>query len=532
MFTRQEVAMKILSPERMAKYDEYAIKTWGIPSAVLMENAGRNTYRLMKEQYLAGAAAIAVICGRGNNGGDGFVISRYALRDGFRTTVFLLGKRSELKGDAALNMELYASIGGETVECTKDIDALKKAILGADVLVDAIFGTGLSKATGGNEKLAIEAMNTSGKPVISVDIPSGIDGKTGLPLGAAIRATHTFTYGYPKPGQILYPGAYHAGRLTVIDISIPAFIEDRIGIDGVVADGGMLRGFIRERLPWSHKGTFGHVVVIAGSTGKTGAAHMASLAALKVGAGLVTLIIPESLNNIMEAKLTEVMTYPVKDRGRGYLPTSAYKEIIDFVEDKDVVVMGPGLSQNRETMELVRKLYRNVQKPFVVDADGVNAFQGHPDMIRTTKHGAVFTPHPGELARVTGITPQAVNIDRIGTGRSFTDKYGVHLLLKGARSILFSPNGEMVINPTGNPALAKGGSGDILTGFIGGFAAQGYSLAEATIFAAYIHGYIADAWAEGGVDLDMLACDLLDGVGRAIREIRDGKDRIYIEKSL
>jgi NAD(P)H-hydrate epimerase len=331
---------------------------------------------------------------------------------------------------------------------------------------------------------------------------------------------------------VLYPGAYHSGKLTVIDISIPEFIEDTIGIDGIVADGAMLRGFIRERLPWSHKGTFGHVVVIAGSTGKTGAAHMASLAALKVGAGLVTLIIPESLNSIMEAKLTEVMTYPVKDKGKGCLPLSAYKEIADFIEDKDVVVMGPGLSQDRGTMDLVRKLHRNVKKPFVIDADGINAFKGSPDMIRTSKHEAVFTPHPGELARIMGVTPQVVNAGRIGTGRSFTDKYGVHLLLKGARSILFSPGGEIIINPTGNPALAKGGSGDILTGFIGGFVAQGYSLTEATVLAAYIHGYIADTWAGNGVDIDMLACDLLDGVGKAIQEIRDGKDRVYIEKSL
>jgi len=532
MPTRQEVAMKILSPKRMAKYDEYSIKTWGIPSAVLMENAGRNTYRLMKERYLQNAGAIAIICGRGNNGGDGFVISRYALRDGFRTTVFLIGKRGELKGDAALNMELYASIGGEVVECTNDIDALKRGIKEADILVDAIFGTGLSKETSGKEKLAIEAMNGSGRPVVSVDIPSGIDGKTGQPLGEAVRATHTFTYGYPKLGQVLYPGAYHSGKLTVIDISIPAFIEDTIGIDGIVADGELLRGFMRERLPWSHKGTFGHVVVIAGSTGKTGAAHMASLAALKVGAGLVTLIIPESLNGIMEAKLTEVMTYPVKDKGKGCLPLSAYKEIVDFIEDKDVVVMGPGLSQDRETMELVRKLNRNVKKPFVIDADGINAFQGSPGMIRTSKHGAVFTPHPGELARIMGVAPQAINADRIEAGRSFTERYGVHLLLKGARSILFSPGGEIIINPTGNPALAKGGSGDILTGFIGGFIAQGYSLAEASILAAYIHGYIADAWAGNGVDIDMLACDLLAGVGKAVQEIRDGKDRVYIEKSL
>jgi len=524
--------MKVLSPERMAKYDEYAIKQWGIPSAVLMENAGRTTYRLMKEHYLKGLKTIAIVCGRGNNGGDGFVVARYALRDGFRTTVFMLGRKKELKGDAALNMDLYASIGGETVECMHNVDSLKRGIQEADILVDAIFGTGLSKTTGGNDKLAIEAMNNGGKPVISVDMPSGIDGKTGLPRGAAVKATHTFTYGYPKLGQVLYPGSYHAGRLTVVDISIPAFIEGKAGIDGLIADGEMLRGFMKERLPWSHKGTYGHAVVIAGSTGKTGAAHMASLAALKIGAGLVTLIVPESLNSIMEIKLTEVMTYPVKDKGKGYFPASAYKNIADFVEDKDAVIIGPGLSQNRETMELVRKLYRNIKKPFVVDADGINAFQDNADMIKTLKHEAVFTPHPGELARIMRVTPQEINADRIGIGRSFTEKYNIHLLLKGARSILFSPGSELIINPTGNPALAKGGSGDILTGFIGGLIAQGYSLTEAAVLGTYLHGYIADTWVEDTTDLDMLACDLLAGTGRALREIRDGKDRVYIEKSL
>ena len=525
--------MKVLSPARMAKYDEYAINTWGIPSAVLMENAGRATYRLTRQQYLSPGNRVIVLCGRGNNGGDGFVIARYALRDGFPVKVFLLCKTSDLKGDAALNMNLYGSAGGETVEVDdRNVGLLEEGLKGADLIVDAIFGTGLSKPVEGKEAKAIDYVNRSGRWVISVDIPSGIDGTTGMPLGAAVKAMHTFTYGYPKMGQLFYPGAYHAGRLTVVDISLPPGAEEVLGIDGHVVDGGMIRGLLKERMPWSHKGAFGHVAVIAGSPGKTGAAHMTSLAALKIGAGLVTLLIPESLNPIMEVKTTEVMTYPVADRGTGYFTLSSYDQIAEFVADKDVVVMGPGLSQNPETSEVVRKLFAESDKPYVIDADGINAFIGHEDLIGRAKRNAVFTPHPGELGRIMGLTPKEINSDRMGAGKAFLEKTGATLVLKGARTVVFNNRGEAFIIPTGNQALAKGGTGDILTGFIGGALGQGYSMTEASLLAAYIHGYAADSFVEESTDMDLLASDLLAGAGRALREIRRGEDRIYIEESL
>jgi NAD(P)H-hydrate epimerase len=524
--------MKVLAPERMAKYDEYAIKTWGIPSTVLMENAGRSMYRLVKERYLEGKSRISIFCGRGNNGGDGFVIARYAFEAGYCVRVFLLCKKGDLKGDAALNMGLYKSIGGDIVEIDDAFDIVRRGIQHAHIIIDAIFGTGLSKPVTGREKTVIDLINESGKPVIAVDIPSGIDGNTGIPLGCAVKAMHTFTFAYPKIGQILCPGAYYAGKLTVIDISIPSFVEEKVGFDGYTIDGAMLKNALKERTPWSHKGTYGHAVVIAGSPGKTGAAHMASLAALKIGAGLVTLIIPESLNNIMETKLTEVMTYPVPDNGAGYFTLSSYDRIKAFVEDKDIIIMGPGLSQNQETMELVRKLYTEIDKPFVIDADGINAFQNHIDLIKNIKKDAVFTPHPGEFARLTGFSPKDINEDRIGIGRRFVEETGVILILKGAGTVIFSPGGDIFINPTGNPALAKGGSGDILTGFIGGLASQGCSLTEASWAGVYLHGYLADDWAEVNTDMDLLAVDLLAGLSKAIRDIRDGRERVYIEKSL
>ncbi|HPP06583.1 MAG TPA: NAD(P)H-hydrate dehydratase [Syntrophorhabdaceae bacterium] len=524
--------MVVLSPERMASYDRYAIDKWGIPSTVLMENAGRGAYRFIRTLYLTDKSRIVIVCGRGNNGGDGFVIARYALRDGHMVKVFLLGEKQSLKGDAAVNMRLFESIGGNIIELKEYTDSIKTALRHGDIVIDAIFGTGLSKPVSGIEKAVIEDINEYGKKVIAVDIPSGIDGKTGKILGAAILAHHTFTFAYPKLGHFIYPGAYHTGKLTVIDISMPDFIENELGIDGYVVDTDMIRSFLKPRLPWAHKGTFGHLAVIAGSPGKTGAAYMASQAALKIGAGLVTLLIPASLNSIMEVKLTEVMTYPVEDDGTGFFVNVSFNQVKEFIKDKDAVVMGPGISQHPETSEFVRRIYTEMDKPFIIDADGINAFSGHLDVIKDTKRNAVFTPHPGELARLMGCTPKEINENKIEKGWEFAEKTGINLVLKGANTMIFTTDNNLYINPTGNPSLAKGGSGDILTGFIGGLVSQGYSLKEASILGVYLHGYIADKWIGSNSDMGLIACDLLDGIDAALVEIRDGKDRVYIEKSL
>jgi NAD(P)H-hydrate epimerase len=521
--------MKILSPNRMKQYDGFAINTWGIPGPVLMENAGRSTYRLFKEEYLEPGMSVAVVCGRGNNGGDGFVIARYALRDGFRTTVFLLGQPSDLKGDALLNMELFRSLPGTIVVVSgKELANLAQF----DIIVDAIFGTGLTKEVKGLERKAIDTINTLDKTIIAVDIPSGLEAEKAVPLGAAVKATHTYTYGYAKLGQIMYPGALYTGRLTVVDISLPASAEENVGIDAYLTDGEMLRSFFRPRVPQSHKGTFGHVAVVAGSTGKSGAAVMASQAALKIGAGLVTAVVPAGLGPVVETKLTEVMKYPVEDQGKGEFTMASYDKLRAFVEDKDIVVIGPGLGASDETTAVVRRLYSEVDKPFVVDADGINAFVGHTDVIQKRSGQAVFTPHPGEFGRLTGKTAAQVNDKRLTLGKSFVDEHRITLVLKGARTTVFNDDGRIFINPTGNPALAKGGTGDILTGFVGGLASQGYPLLESALFGTYLHGYIADTWVESHSDMDLLAGDLLDGLGEALVDIRDGTDRIYIEQSL
>ncbi|MDW8002260.1 MAG: NAD(P)H-hydrate dehydratase [Deltaproteobacteria bacterium] len=524
--------MKVMSPERMAKYDNYAINEWGIPSSVLMENAGRSVFRLIKETYMNGKKRIVVIAGRGNNGGDGFVVARYAKMEGYEVTVFLLGKKSELKGDALLNMELYEKTGGQILEITENFDEVRSYLEKTDIIVDAIFGTGLSKEVQGLEKEAIEAINDLGKTVVSIDIPSGLNGKTGKPQPVSVMACHTFTFGYPKLGHVLFPGVQYTGRLTVIDISIPRHAEEILGWDAEVIDGCLIRSLLKERPPESHKGNYGHAVVIAGSKGKTGAAYMASVAALKIGAGLVTLVIPESLNPILETKTTEVMTFPVPDRNKGHFTMDGFEMTKEFVSDKDVVILGPGLSQEEEAMEFARRIFLETDKPFVIDADGINAFKDEPDLLRNGKNRTLITPHPGEFSRLIKKSTREINEDRIGIGLGFVKSYEIALVLKGARTLIFDEAGRIYINPTGNPALAKGGSGDILTGFIGGLKSQGYSLVEAAILGTYLHGYIADRYVEKYSDMDLLAMDLLCDLGLAIREIKDGKERVYIERTL
>jgi len=524
--------MIVATPEKMRECDNHAIEKWGIPSAVLMENAGRSTYRLIKEEYLKGRRRLAIFCGQGNNGGDGFVVARYALRDGFDTKVFLLADPASLKGDALLNMELFRSLGGSIIPIEVDPGRAAAAMKECDLVVDAIFGTGLAKEVRGVPKGVIEEMNASEKPIIAIDMPSGLDGKRGVPLGVAVRATHTYTYGSPKVGQLLLPGAVYRGKLTVVDIGLPASAYGESAIDGYLVDGAMLRGFFRDRPPEAHKGMFGHLAVIAGSTGKTGAAVMATTAAMKIGAGLVTLVCPGSLNPIVAAKLVEAMTYPVDDGSKGFFIEASYEAVKEFASDKDVVVIGPGLGRAEGTMALVRKLYRELDKPFVIDADGIGAFVGHLDLLREKGGKTVLTPHPGEFGRLVARAAKEVNADRLNAGRGFALEHRLNLVLKGAPTITFSEGGEAFFNPTGNPALSKGGAGDVLTGFIGGLASQGYGMRDASLLSVYLHGYIADTWAREQTDMDLMAQDLISGVGDALRDVRNGTDRVYVEASL
>ncbi len=342
------------------------------------------------------------------------------------------------------------------------------------MIVDALLGTGLSSKVKGIYAEAIALINNSGKPVIAVDIPSGIDAATGRVLGCAVKADFTVTFALAKCGHLLYPGAEYTGRLRIVDIGIPA--EITAAAEGYeFLDAEAVRPLLKRRSPGAHKGDSGHCLIVAGSTGKTGAAAMAANSAVRAGAGLVTLAVPASLNAILEMKTTEAMTIPIPDNDSGLFGDEAFIAILSAIMGKDAVALGPGISLNPGIAMLVRDLVANVSQPLVIDADGLNALSEDPDILLRKKSATVIlTPHPGEMGRLAALSTAEVESDRIGVARAFAVKYRIYLILKGARTIIAAPDGAVAINGSGNPGMASGGMGDVLTGVLAALLAQGY----------------------------------------------------------
>ena len=355
----------------------------------------------------------------------------------------------------------------------------------------------------------IEAVNRSRVPVVAVDIPSGLSSDHGRPLGTAVEATATVTFGLPKLGHFLHPGRRLCGDLWVVDIGIPSQVTEKRGLSRRVVTPRSLRGMLPPRLPDAHKGHFGHALVLAGSAGKTGAGVMASEAALRVGAGLVTLGVPRSLNLAMEARLTEVMTLPLSETDGQSLARCALPEIHSALEGKTCVALGPGLSTHAETQELVCALAREVGLPMVIDADGLNALAGYPDALQGAKAARILTPHPGEMGRLLGRSVREIQEDRLAAAQELSRRSGAFVVLKGAGTVLAAPDGGIRLVPTGNPAMASAGMGDVLTGILTGLLAQGMEPLEAMSLGTYLHGWIADQWAEEMGGRGLLATDLL-----------------------
>ncbi len=470
--------MQIATALQMQELDRKTINDLGIPGIVLMENAGRGTCEQIKRHFPDVKKKIVVLCGSGNNGGDGFVIARYFYNKGFKTSVYLFSAADKVRGDAKINLQAFQQMGGQVLETTDD-EQWKRAgndIKHAGLIVDAMLGTGLSSEVRGLYKLVIEDINALPLiPVVAVDIPSGIDATTGKILGTAVKADLTCTFGLPKRGLVLFPGLFHTGNLEVIDIGIPGQLIESQGLQEYLLDESHFKGVIPLRNPESHKGTFGHLFIIAGSPGKTGAAAMAARAAMRTGAGLVTLGTPETLNSVLEAKLTEVMTEPLPDNGKGFLGISAWDRICKLLDGKAAVAAGPGMSDRTGTAGLVYRLLEESPVPVIVDADGLNAIAKNPDILKKTKSPAILTPHPGEMSRLMGTTTENIQANRVESARKFSKEYGVTVVLKGARTVIAEPAGNIFINPTGNPGMASGGMGDVLTGMVSGLVAQGLS---------------------------------------------------------
>jgi len=450
------------------------------------------------------------VCGRGNNGGDGLVVARHLRRARVPVEVWLAARPEELSGDAAAMLARWRRMRGtiHDLASAAGLASLERGCGKAAAIVDALFGTGLNAPVRGLAADAIAAMNGCGAPVFAIDIASGLSADTGTPLGAAVRATLTATFAFPKVGQLVYPGFEHTGLLAVVDIGIPAeaiaAVDPRVSLLEQQEVGRLLAQRPRD----AHKGNFGHVLVVAGSRGKTGAALLASGGAARAGAGLVTLAVPASLQPVLEAQVRETMTTVLPDTGRGAAALADGRTVDALLADRAAVVCGPGIGTAPETRAMVAHLVRRCAAPLVLDADGLNAVAG-TSVLRERSGPTVVTPHPGEMGRLLGTDSARVQADRLGAARALARSDGVVVVLKGARTIIASPDGGAAISPTGNPGMATGGTGDVLAGIVGGLLAQGLTPFDAATLAVFAHGAAGDAIAARQGEVGLLAGDLL-----------------------
>ncbi|CAG0981073.1 Bifunctional NAD(P)H-hydrate repair enzyme Nnr [Geobacteraceae bacterium] len=505
--------MKVVTGGTMQRMDRRAIEEFGIPGIHLMENAGRGCAEAIIEQFGPAADRLAlIVAGKGNNGGDGYVIARILRKAGWDVQTVVLAAREEISGDARVNLDRLDPATVSFSPPPTGLVPFVSQLARASVVVDALFGTGLRSDVQGTMAEAIEYVNGSGKPIVAVDIPSGIDAGSGQVLGSAVKADLTVTFVLAKLGHVLYPGVEHCGELRVVDIGIPSSVaEDAEGVDFIDCESA--RCIVRPRDRRAHKGSFGHCFVIAGSTGKTGAAAMAANSAVRAGSGLVTLAVPASLNAILEMKTTEAMTLPLPDGGSGHLSEDSAPAVVEALDGKSAVALGPGISWHPDTARLVRHLVTEIEAPLVIDADGLNALSEDPGLLLHKRSRClVLTPHPGEMARLTGTSAVAVEEDRIATARAFAARYGVYLILKGARTVVASPDGRVAINGSGNPGMASGGMGDVLTGILASLLGQGYPPYDACRLGVFIHGHAADLVADDKGEIGMSAVDVQERI--------------------
>ncbi|MFZ5596057.1 MAG: NAD(P)H-hydrate dehydratase [Bacillota bacterium] len=519
--------MKVVTALQMREIDRRAMEDFKIPGIVLMENAGKSVVDIVREK-LGGVVYgknVAVFCGKGNNGGDGLVAARHLFNMGADVRVIFLEKPEKITGDAAVNLEIWQRTGQKiyTVAQKEDLNAVRLILVRTDIIIDAIYGTGFRGKVKDLPGRVIEAVNAAGKPVIAVDVPSGLEADTGSVNGPCIRAGITVAFGLPKVGVLLEPGAGYAGELRVADISIPPVLLDDEKLNCNLVDFNMVRGWLTPRSSSSHKGDYGRVLVLGGSRGMAGAACLAAGAAARIGAGLVTLVVPGAIYYPVASLLPEVMVYPAP--GEEAFSKEAMAVISGMLERADVLAIGPGLSAGPETGELVRKILASVCIPTVLDADGLNALAGHTGIFKKVKAPLVITPHPGEMARLAGMATDGVQRDRLGVARSFSADWGVTLVLKGAKSIIALPDGTAYINPTGNPGMATGGSGDVLTGVIAGLIAQGMDVAGAAAAGVYIHGLAGDRAALEKGMMGLIAGDILEALPLATRFVEIGETK-------
>ncbi|WNG46668.1 NAD(P)H-hydrate dehydratase [Archangium minus] len=499
---------RVLTAARMRAADQAAESRFGMPSPLLMENAGRYLADAARELGTPGARYV-VVCGPGNNGGDGLVAARFLHAHGLRVTLVLVGDRAKLTPESKRNLHALTPYRMEP----QSLGTVGEARAG-DVVVDALFGTGLTRAPAGEFAEAIQHMRrwrAAGVKVVAADIPSGLHTDTGEPFEPCVEADLTVTFGFVKQGQVLEPGATLCGELRCVDIGIPPeAVEAREGAEVFLVEESDARGAIAPRRSDTHKGSYGHVLVVAGSHGKSGAAAMSALGALRGGAGLVTVATRSEVVESVLGHTPEVMGWPLENRGP--LGMADLEPLLAAADKKDVLVVGPGIPRGEETVKLLGTLLSRVEAPAVLDADALNAVATDLEVLRRAKGPLVLTPHPGEMSRLTGVPTKDLQKARVEVARDFARTHGVTLVLKGARTLVAHHDGSVYVNPTGNPGMATGGMGDVLSGLLGALLGQGLKLPEAAWTAVYAHGLSGDLMVARRGRLGLIATDVAKGL--------------------
>ncbi len=517
--------MRLVKADEMKRLDREAIEILGIPGIVLMENAARGVSEVIYRN-VSGTSAV-IVCGKGNNGGDGLAVARNLYNLGYDVEVVITAEIDELKGDARTNAEILSKLP-VPVHVVKEENRLVEVyslLKEADFVVDAIFGTGLSKPAEGFYASLIEIINKGAKKIVSVDIPSGLSSDTGEVIGPHISADLTVTFAFPKVAHVMPPACYYVGELFVVDISIPEDIPFLLGPQRFMLTLDEVAFTLPEREVMSHKYTYGHVAVIGGSKGKTGAPSMAAEAALRAGGGLSTLIVPESLNPTFETKLTEVMTVPIRDGSKGYFGIDAVDEVLKVIENGkfSAVVIGPGLGSEPETYEFAREVLKSVELPVVVDADGLNALAGSTEILKLKEQEVVITPHVGEFSRLTGLSKEEILKAPFEHAVEFANRHGVTVVLKSGRTVVATPDGKSYVNIIGNPGMATAGTGDVLSGIIGAMLGMGIDGEDSAKFSVFLHSLSGDLAAGELTEEGMKACDLIDFLPKAIKTLKEAE---------
>jgi hydroxyethylthiazole kinase-like uncharacterized protein yjeF len=516
--------MKVLTSKEMKEIDRKTIEDIGIPGPVLMENAGLQIVRVLRAIFpLPEKEKIVIVAGKGNNGGDGLVVARHLFNCGAMPLVLLLAGREDVGGDAALNLKIASSIGIAIKEIRSEEDwkGQKKALEKASIIVDAIFGTGLFKPAAGLYARAIEDINRADAFKLAVDIPSGLSSDSYEVIGPAVRADLTVALAAPKIGHIFPPSEEFVGEFVVADISIPRALLEDDGFKLELVERPSLLPSFEKRKRDAHKGTYGHLFIISGSLGKTGAATMAAKAALKMGAGLVTVGTPASCLPIVARSMAELMTEPLAETREKTISAEALPRALSLIRGKDALLVGPGISTQESTAEFLRKLIPKVNLPVVIDADGLNILSLRPESLSRLPKPAILTPHPGEFARLAGVSIGDVLANKLELAPAFARKYGLFLILKGYRTLVADPEGRVFINPTGNPGMATGGSGDVLSGMIASLLIQLKDPLQAAIAAVYVHGLSGDVAAQKIGEKALIAGDLIRFLPQALKMMED-----------